>query len=111
MGLGGPSLGMDGCAFPWQLGRGLRWTRQAWKHPVSGPSCSPGLLDAARCREWGGDRLVPRERQRPVPPRVDTVDTVEPVGRLVHLFIKEIYGAMAVLGAEAAVVNNGNKKY
>lgn len=46
-----------------------------------------------------------------MPPRVDTVDTVEPVGRLVHLFIKEIYGAMAVLGAEAAVVNNGNKKY
>lgn len=109
MGPGGPSRVMDGGAFPGQRGTGasscqpqqLSWTGQARKHTTSGPSCSPGfeMLLAAGSRQET-DRF-PERGAAPGPRPGDTVDAVGANG-VTCLFIREIDGAMPVLGAGAA---------
>lgn len=97
---------MDGGAFPGQRGTGasscrpqqLSWTGQARKHTTSGPSCSPGfemLLAAGSGQEtdWFPERGA-ASGPRPG-------DAVGASG-VTCLFIREIDGAMPVLGAGAA---------
>ena len=114
MGLGEPSKVMDGCAFPRQLGTGAP---SCWPQPISGQDRL--CLGRARLRAFEmqlapgggqGERLVPRERRGPVSPPAPLWTLSEPVGQLVHLFIEEIYRATPALSAEAAVMNDSNKK-
>lgn len=85
--------------------RSVDRTDRFWAEPVSGPSRCSSLRGGGQ-----GERLVPRERRGPVSPPAPLWTLSEPVGQLVRLFIEEIYRATPALSAEAAVMNDSNKK-
>lgn len=74
------------------------------RHVRAGPTSGPCRRSSRRGRRGAEDTDTDGA------PTCPLWTLLEPVGQLVCLLIKEIYRAVPVTGAEAAVTNDSNKK-